>query len=79
LDFVNELFESNLLNSGGAIPDGHHEEATGKQTVVPFRNGIMLSIAAGWKLVREWEHELRKKNAARLAARLRRLLPARSV
>jgi len=48
LDFVNELFESNLLSSGGAIPDGHYEEATMKQTVVPFRNGIMLSIAAGF-------------------------------
>jgi 7-cyano-7-deazaguanine synthase len=48
LAFVNELFESSLLNSGGAIPDGHYEEATMKQTVVPFRNGIMLSIAAGF-------------------------------
>jgi queuosine biosynthesis protein QueC len=48
LDFVNELFESNLLSSGGDIPDGHYEEATMKQTVVPFRNGIMLSIAAGF-------------------------------
>ena len=35
--------------------------------------------ASGWKVVRVWEHELRKKNAARLAARLRRRLPARSV
>lgn len=35
--------------------------------------------ASGWKVVRVWEHELRKKNDARLAARLRRLLPARSV
>jgi len=33
---------------------------------------------AGWRVVRVWEHELRKKNAARLAARLRRLLPART-
>ena len=35
--------------------------------------------ASGWKVVRDWEHELRKKNAVRLAARLHRLLPARSV
>jgi 7-cyano-7-deazaguanine synthase len=48
LDFVGDLFKSDLLKSGGAIPDGHYEEETMKSTVVPFRNGIMLSIAAGF-------------------------------
>ncbi len=48
LDFVDRLFQSDLLQSGGAIPKGHYEEATMKQTVVPFRNGIMLSVAAGY-------------------------------
>ena len=48
LDFVGELFKSDLLKSGGQIPDGHYEEETMKSTVVPFRNGIMLSIAAGF-------------------------------
>jgi 7-cyano-7-deazaguanine synthase len=48
LDFIGELFKSDLLKSGGAIPDGHYEEKTMKSTVVPFRNGIMLSIAAGF-------------------------------
>jgi 7-cyano-7-deazaguanine synthase len=48
LDFVPALFASALLKSGGQIPDGHYEEETMKQTVVPFRNGIMLSIAAGY-------------------------------
>jgi len=48
LSFINELFASHLLQSGGAIPDGHYEELTMKQTVVPFRNGIMLSIAGGY-------------------------------
>ena len=48
LDFINELFKSDLLISGGEIPKGHYEEATMKATVVPFRNGIMLSIAAGF-------------------------------
>jgi 7-cyano-7-deazaguanine synthase len=48
LDFVGELFKSDLLKSGGQIPDGHYEEETMKNTVVPFRNGIMLSIAAGF-------------------------------
>ena len=47
LDFVNRLFSSSLLQSGGEIPDGHYEAATMKQTVVPFRNAIMLSIATG--------------------------------
>lgn len=48
LDFVDRLFESDLLISGGEIPEGHYEAESMKATVVPFRNGIMLSIAAGY-------------------------------
>ena len=48
LGFIGELFASDLLQSGGEIPKGHYEEETMKKTVVPFRNGIMLSIAAGY-------------------------------
>lgn len=48
LSFVAEEFRSDLLVSGGAIPDGHYEEESMKSTVVPFRNGIMLSVAAGF-------------------------------
>jgi 7-cyano-7-deazaguanine synthase len=48
LDFIGELFESDLLKKGGEIPKGHYEEQAMKKTVVPFRNGIMLSIAAGF-------------------------------
>ncbi len=48
LDFMSRLFVSDLLTSGGTIPDGHYAEASMKQTVVPFRNGIMLAIAAGY-------------------------------
>jgi len=47
LDFMNRHFASALLQSGGAIPDGHYQAESMKQTVVPFRNAIMLSIAAG--------------------------------
>ena len=47
LDFVNEHFKSDLLRSGGDVPDGHYAEASMKRTVVPFRNGIMLAIACG--------------------------------
>jgi len=48
LDFVAQHFKSDLLKSGGKIPDGHYEEDTMKNTVVPFRNGIMLAIAGGY-------------------------------
>ncbi|MBM9514588.1 7-cyano-7-deazaguanine synthase QueC [Desulfogranum marinum] len=48
LSFIDELFSSSLLQSGEDIPDGSYQEANMKSTVVPFRNGIMLSIAAGF-------------------------------
>jgi len=48
LDFIGELFESALMAKGGAIPKGHYEEQSMKKTVVPFRNGIMLAVAAGF-------------------------------
>lgn len=48
LDFIGRLFASDLLKSGGEIPDGHYADETMRRTVVPFRNGIMLSIAAGY-------------------------------
>jgi 7-cyano-7-deazaguanine synthase len=48
LDFVNRLFSSALLRSGGEIPEGHYEAENMKQTVVPFRNAIFLSIACGF-------------------------------
>lgn len=47
LEFIGIYFKSNLLKSGGGIPDGHYEDYSMKKTVVPFRNGIMLSIATG--------------------------------
>lgn len=48
LTFMNQLFASDLLQSGGQIPEGHYEEENMKSTVVPFRNGILLSVAAGF-------------------------------
>lgn len=47
MDFINEYFKSDLLKSGGDIPDGHYKDSNMSKTVVPFRNGIMLSIATG--------------------------------
>jgi len=48
LDFVRDLFSSSLLTGGGEVPDGHYAEDNMRQTVVPFRNGIMLAAAAGF-------------------------------
>ncbi len=48
LSFMNDFFKSDLLKSGGQIPDGHYQEPSMRKTVVPFRNGIMLAIAAGY-------------------------------
>lgn len=48
LGFMNECFASDLLRSGGDIPDGHYAEENMKRTVVPFRNGIMLAVACGF-------------------------------
>jgi len=48
LPFMNELFSSSLLQSGDAIPEGSYAQVNMLSTVVPFRNGIMLSIAIGY-------------------------------
>ena len=47
LDFMHQYFKSSLLEGANAIPEGHYEAENMKSTVVPFRNGIMLSIAIG--------------------------------
>ena len=47
LEFMSKYFKSSLLDGPEAIPEGHYEDENMKSTVVPFRNGIMLSIAVG--------------------------------
>ena len=47
LSFMQQYFQSSLLKGGEEIPEGHYAADNMKSTVVPFRNGIMLSIAAG--------------------------------
>lgn len=47
LDFMHQYFKSSLLEGADAIPEGHYADENMKSTVVPFRNGIMLAIAAG--------------------------------
>ena len=47
LGFMPQYFKSSLLEGADAIPEGNYDEENMKSTVVPFRNGIMLSIAIG--------------------------------
>lgn len=47
LDFIGEYFNSSLLSGADAVPSGHYTDANMRSTVVPFRNGIMLAVAAG--------------------------------
>lgn len=47
LEFMHKYFKSSLLEGADAIPEAHYEDENMKSTVVPFRNGIMLAIAAG--------------------------------
>jgi 7-cyano-7-deazaguanine synthase len=47
LDFIGQYFKSDLLLSGGSIPEGGYADENMRSTVVPFRNGIMLAVAAG--------------------------------
>ena len=47
LDFIHQYFHSSLLEGADAIPEGNYDDDNMRSTVVPFRNGIMLAIAAG--------------------------------
>lgn len=47
LGFIGEYFSSDLLQTGGEIPEGHYAAENMRRTVVPFRNGIMLAVAGG--------------------------------
>lgn len=42
-----QSIQSHLLQSGGDIPEGHYEAENMRQTVVPGRNSIFISILAG--------------------------------
>ena len=47
LDFMSKYFHSSLLEGADSIPEGNYNDENMKSTVVPFRNGIMLSVACG--------------------------------
>ncbi|MBO4812267.1 MAG: 7-cyano-7-deazaguanine synthase QueC [Prevotella sp.] len=56
LSFIGQYFESSLLIGGADIPDGHYADDNMRSTVVPFRNGIMLSVAVGLAESRGLQH-----------------------
>ncbi len=58
LGFMGEYFKSSLLAGADAIPDGNYDSDNMKSTVVPFRNGIMLSVACGLAESRGLKHVL---------------------
>lgn len=47
LSFMATHFKSSLLDGADAIPEGNYDDENMRSTVVPFRNGIMLAVAAG--------------------------------
>ena len=55
LDFssITAGFKSNLMQSGGPIPEGHYDDVSMAQTVVPGRNLIFISILTGLAWSRE--------------------------
>jgi 7-cyano-7-deazaguanine synthase len=48
LPFIGQLFTSSLLQGGAAIPHADYAPENLTSTIVPFRNGIMLAVAAGF-------------------------------
>ena len=47
LGFIGRYFSSSLTAGADAVPDGSYDDENMRSTVVPFRNGIMLSVACG--------------------------------
>lgn len=45
---INELIGGSSLTSDIAVPEGHYAQTSMKQTVVPNRNMILLSMAVGY-------------------------------
>lgn len=56
LSFIGKYFQSSLLSGAGDIPKGEYDGENMKSTVVPFRNGIMLSVACGLAESRGLKH-----------------------
>lgn len=56
LDFMGRYFRSSLLSGACDVPKGEYDAENMKSTVVPFRNGIMLSVACGLAESRGLKH-----------------------
>ena len=56
LEFMHRYFKSALLMTADDIPEGNYDDENMKSTVVPFRNGIMLAIAAGMAETNELQY-----------------------
>lgn len=52
LDGLQNLLSSTLVTGGGEVPEGHYEEETMRETVVPNRNKIFASIVQAAALSR---------------------------
>lgn len=63
LDFIHRYFRSSLLSGAEAVPEGNYDEQNMLSTVVPFRNGIMLAIAAGLAETRGLHHVMMANHA----------------
>ncbi|MCM1028743.1 MAG: 7-cyano-7-deazaguanine synthase QueC [Pseudoflavonifractor sp.] len=63
LAFMGQYFKSALLNGADAIPDGDYAPDNLAQTIVPFRNGIMLAVAAGLAESRNLAHVMMANHA----------------
>ncbi len=50
------LAGSSLTSPELAVPEGHYEEDCMKQTIVPNRNMIMLSVAVGWAISHKYDN-----------------------
>ena len=50
LPLLNDLAPSSLTRDSWKVPEGHYAEETMKQTVVPNRNMIFLSLAAAYAI-----------------------------
>ena len=59
LDGLQSLLSSTLVTGGAEVPEGHYEEETMKETVVPNRNKIFASIiqAAALSVVKDTGEE----------------------
>lgn len=52
-DVGKQIFKSALMDKNAALPEGHYAEENLQSTVVPNRNMIMISLAAGYAISNE--------------------------